>query len=155
MPLRPIMFADTKFVAAGTRLGIRSPTLEDGGEFVSLALESLEFLRPWIDPPASVEGFNTYLRGRQTPTAVGFLLCELNSSRIVGVINVSCIVRGFFQSAYLGYWVGGRFARQGYMSEGMRLLIRYAFDEMKLHRLEANIQPENVASIALARRCGF
>jgi ribosomal-protein-alanine N-acetyltransferase len=71
------------------------------------------------------------------------------------VINVSCIVRGLFQSAYLGYWTGAPFARQGFMGEAMRLLIGYAFRDMGLQRLEANIQPENTASIALVRSCGF
>ena len=71
------------------------------------------------------------------------------------MVNVNCIVRGLFQSAYLGYYVGAAFAGRGYMAEGLALVVRHAFSEMGLHRLEANIQPDNAASIALARRCGF
>jgi ribosomal-protein-alanine N-acetyltransferase len=71
------------------------------------------------------------------------------------VININCIVGGTFQSAYLGYYVGAPFARRGYMVEGMKLVTRYAFDEIKLHRVEANVQPGNIASVALVRKCGF
>jgi ribosomal-protein-alanine N-acetyltransferase len=58
-------------------------------------------------------------------------------------------------NAYLGYAVGQPFAGQGYMAEGIDLVLRHAFGSMGLHRLEANIQPDNAASIALAKRAGF
>lgn len=143
------------FDAAGTLVGIRRVVAGDCDEFVNLARGSLEFLRPWSDPPASRERFENWFLSRQAATEHSVLVCQVKSGRMVGVINMSCIVRGFFQSAYLGYWIGGAFARRGYMTEGMGLLIRCAFEEMKLHRLEANIQPGNEPSIALVRRCGF
>ncbi len=143
------------FVASSQKVGIRRLSPGDRDEFVALARESSEFLRPWIDPPATSERFDAYLRSRQTPTDDGMLVCEIASGRMIGVINMNCIVRGFFQSAYLGYWVGAPFANHGYMTEGMKLVVAHAFGEMKLHRLEANIQPENVHSIALIRKCGF
>ncbi len=59
------------------------------------------------------------------------------------------------QSAYLGYAVGKPFAGQGYMREGIELVLRHAFTTLRLHRVEANIQPDNHASIALARGAGF
>jgi len=145
----------TSLDAKGTNVGIRRPATSDCDEFVSLAQQSLEFLRPWLEPPATRERFDAYLRTRQAPSDDAFMVCELASNRIVGVINMSCIVRGLFQSAYLGYWIGAPFARKNYMTEGIGLVARYAFTEMELHRLEANIQPGNRASIALARKCGF
>ena len=59
------------------------------------------------------------------------------------------------QNAYLGYYVGALHARRGYMTEALQLMLRYAFVKLRLHRLEANIQPRNVASIALVKRAGF
>src|SRR5439155_18144352 len=53
------------------------------------------------------------------------------------------------------YWIGAPFARQGYMTEGLPLAIEYGFRRLSLHRIEANIQPRNVASIALVKRVGF
>jgi ribosomal-protein-alanine N-acetyltransferase len=143
------------FIRRGSRVGIRRPLQADRDEFVALAQASREFLRPWIDPPATNARYDDYLRNRQASTDDGVLVCELASGRIAGVININCIVRRMFQSAYLGYWIGAPFANRGYMTEAMRLLISYAFGEMRLHRLESNIQPENLHSIALVRRCGF
>ena len=88
------------------------------------------------------------------PENRGFLVVRATGA-FVGVINISNIVRGLFRSAYLGYYAFAGFERQGLMSDGLRAVVRHAFGAMKLHRLEANIQPGNAASIALARACGF
>ena len=74
---------------------------------------------------------------------------------MVGVINLSNLIRGGFHNAFLGYYSFLPYAGKGLMYEGMRLVLRHAFRKLKLHRLEANIQPGNRASIALARKCGF
>jgi ribosomal-protein-alanine N-acetyltransferase len=71
------------------------------------------------------------------------------------VFSLSQIFMGGFRSAYLGYYVGSPFANQGYMSEGLQLVLSEAFKRLKLHRVEANIQPSNASSIALASRAGF
>jgi ribosomal-protein-alanine N-acetyltransferase len=149
------MLSTSLFLAEGERVGIRRPSAEDADEFVSLMSASAAFHRPWGEYPATREKFDEYLARRQLPHEDGFLVCERSSGAIVGVININAIIRGFFQSGYLGYYVGERFAGRGYMSEGLRLVTRYAFEELKLHRVEANIQPGNLASIALARKCGF
>lgn len=74
---------------------------------------------------------------------------------IVGAININEIVRGPFQSGYLGYYAFSKHAGQGLMKQGLALVVGEAFTSLSLHRLEANIQPENVGSISLVRRCGF
>jgi ribosomal-protein-alanine N-acetyltransferase len=71
------------------------------------------------------------------------------------VVNVNEIVRGVFQSAYLGFYAFAPYQGVGYMSEGLRLVIAEAFKRSGLHRLEANIQPTNSRSIALVKRLGF
>jgi len=85
----------------------------------------------------------------------GFLVCERGTDGLVGVINLSNVVLGLFRSAYLGYYAFSGFERRGLMREGLNAVVQYAFRSMKLHRLEANIQPDNAASIALVRSCGF
>lgn len=74
---------------------------------------------------------------------------------VVGVFNLSQIFRKGFQNAYLGFYGNAEFAGQGFMTEALRLTVSFAFSELQLHRLEANIQPENTRSIALVRRVGF
>jgi [ribosomal protein S5]-alanine N-acetyltransferase len=137
------------------RVGIRRPTAADCDEFLALVHLSQDLHRPWVDPPATRQRYEAYLEGRRGTGDDGFLVCDSGSGSIVGVVNLNSIVRGLFHSAYLGYYVGAEFAGQGYMTEGLKLVARFAFTEIGLHRLEANIQPENVASIALVRKCGF
>ncbi len=86
---------------------------------------------------------------------MGFLVCLRASGEIVGVVNLNEVVRGCFESAYLGYYAFSPHAGRGYMTEGLALVVAHAFLERKLHRLEANIQPRNAASIRLVRRLGF
>ena len=74
---------------------------------------------------------------------------------MVGVINLNDVIRGTFQSASLGYYAFAPYAGQGLMRLAMLLVLRRAFGKLKLHRVEANIQPGNRASIALVRKCGF
>jgi ribosomal-protein-alanine N-acetyltransferase len=80
---------------------------------------------------------------------------ESHSDELVGIVNVSEIVRGAFRSGYLAYYVFRPYERRGLMTEGVRLVVRDAFRRLGLHRLEANVQPGNRASIRLVRRLGF
>jgi ribosomal-protein-alanine N-acetyltransferase len=138
-----------------SRVFLRTPALSDEDEFLALMGASRRLHRPWLYPPLTRESYRAYLERIAEDRHEGFLACRREDSAIVGWLNVSEIVRGPFQSAYLGYGAVAPFAGQGYMSEALRLVVRHAFSTMRLHRLEANIQPGNRASIALVRRCGF
>ena len=89
------------------------------------------------------------------PTYVGHFICAHGSGELVGVANISEIVRGAFRSGYLGYYVFVPYERQGLMTEGLSLVVDDAFRRIGLHRLEANVQPDNKASLRLVRRLGF
>ena len=71
------------------------------------------------------------------------------------MININEVIRGAFQCGALGYYAFSPYAGKGLMHEGMLLVLKYAFQKLKLHRVEANIQRNNRASIALVRKCGF
>lgn len=139
----------------GTRVALRRPRLSDCQEFIELMQQSESLHHPWSFPPTTKRAFTRYLKSREKENQDGFLICHSQTQAIAGVINLNEIVRGGFQSAYLGYYIGAPYAARGYMTEALKLVIRYAFDELGLHRLEANIQPQNAASIALVKRCGF
>lgn len=138
-----------------TRVYLRHVRENDRREFVALMRESQTLHGPWITPPTSTQGFSQYLARTRTSDHEGFVLARYLDDRIVGVINLNNVVRGSFLSASLGYYVGAPFLGEGYMVEGLELVKSYAFQTMNLHRLEANIQPDNARSIALVRRCGF
>ena len=137
------------------RVALRTPTLADQDEFIARMRASRAHHRPWIYMPETPERYAQYVMRVEDPRAAMFLACRVEDGAIVGFLNISEIVRGSFKSAFVGYGGVAEFAGQGYMTEAMRLLLREAFTHVGLHRLEANIQPGNRASIALAKRCGF
>jgi len=108
-----------------------------------------------VAPPANPAGFAEYLRRARMPNRASLLVCRRDDGAIVGVANVSEIVRGALQSAYLGYYGSAVHAGRGYMTEGLALVLRHAFRHLGLHRLEANVQPGNRLSLTLVRRLGF
>jgi ribosomal-protein-alanine N-acetyltransferase len=89
------------------------------------------------------------------PSHEGRFVVLRESGDLVGVINVSEIVRGPFRSAYLGYYAFAPHAGHRYMTEALTLALSWAFRGLRLHRVEANIQPGNQASRALVRGLGF
>jgi [ribosomal protein S5]-alanine N-acetyltransferase len=137
------------------RIFIRTPVTKDWRALISLHQKSQSFHFPWVFPPLTEEGCKTYIRRCQNEDFEGFLICDSIHQRIIGVANLSQIFYGAFQNAYLGYYVSVDFAGQGLMGEGVRLVINHGFQTLGLHRIEANIQPENLASIALVKRLGF
>jgi ribosomal-protein-alanine N-acetyltransferase len=107
-----------------------------------------------VYPPTTLGAVSQAIRVRG-PSRRRLLVCRRTDGAIVGIVNLNEIVRGAFQSAYLGYYAFAPHAGQGYMAEGLGLVLRHAFRDLGLHRLEANIQPGNRASRALVRRLGF
>ena len=124
-------------------------------EFVAAAKRSRKLCRPWAYLPETREEFARYLSRFRGDQSFGWMLIDGDRGELVGAINLTNIVRGMFQSGFLGYCVFSPFQRRGYMSAGMRLVLREAFGQLRLHRVEANIQPENTASIELVRGLGF
>ena len=140
-------------MAARVRLALPVPA--DRREFVDLVEASVELHRPWTYPPADAASFRRLLERNRGDDFYALLARRTEDDSIIGLFEFSSIVRGGFQNAYLGYWVGAPFARRGYMREAMQLALRFAFGDLKLHRVEANIQPANTPSLELAKRSGF
>ncbi|MGW0568654.1 GNAT family N-acetyltransferase [Streptomyces tauricus] len=150
------MSGRTVYLAEGNLVGIRPFTLEDGSEFTARVRESKGLHQPWLFPPGTPAAYTSYARRLiDDPTKAGFFVCEKDGGGIAGFININNIVEGAFLCGALGYGAFAHAAGRGLMSEGLDLVVRYAFDTLGLHRLEINVQPGNAASIALARRCGF
>jgi ribosomal-protein-alanine N-acetyltransferase len=144
-----------KAVVSGERVFLRSPTSRDLEEFIALNRASVQLHHGLASPPTQPQQFVAFLKRCRRADAACFLICRVEDGAIAGSINLSQIFHGGFQNAYMGYFIGAQYAGQGYMTEAIQLMLRYAFDHLKLHRIEANIQPQNIASIALAKRAGF
>jgi ribosomal-protein-alanine N-acetyltransferase len=139
----------------GENVFLRAPTKSDANEFIALNRASRRFHRGLVSPPTTPEQFAALLERSKREDTICVFICLVADGSIVGAINLSQIFRGGFQNAYLGYYIGAPHAGQGYLSEALKLVLRYAFKHLKLHRVEANIQPGNAASIALVKRAGF
>jgi ribosomal-protein-alanine N-acetyltransferase len=139
----------------GERVYLREPSNRDQAEIIARNAASRTLHRGWVTPPTDAHAFVEWMERCRQPNVQCFLVCRLDDGAIAGVYTLSQIVRRLFQSAYMGYYAERPFDGQGYMMEGLQLVLRHTFTTMKLHRVEANIQPENVASIALVKRAGF
>jgi [ribosomal protein S5]-alanine N-acetyltransferase len=134
---------------------LSAPTAADADEFIAATLESRSALLPWVDPADSADRFAAYLRRAAREDHECYLVRHRDCGALVGFVNVNSIVRGGFQSGYLGYGGFVSHGRRGLMSAGVSAVVTTAFGELGLHRLEANIQPDNARSLALVRRLGF
>ncbi len=138
-----------------SRVQLRRVVRADGQGLIEAHLESRDFHKPWVEPFTDETGFDDWFRQKVTGPHVSLLAIEAESGGIAGVVNINEIVTGAFQSAYLGYYAMVRYAGKGLMTDALGQTMRFAFDDLGLHRLEANIQPENARSIALVKRLGF
>ena len=140
----------------GPRVALRPLGWADEAEFIAVVRASAGLLHPWMSLPGTPEEFAEFMARFDQPVRnIGLLACDRADDAIVGGININNIVGGRFQSAALGYWAAASAAGRGYLSEAIKLVIAYAFGPLGLHRLEANIQPGNHASIRLVKRNGF
>ncbi len=133
---------------------IRELAFEDKEAFLQAMLNSQPLHYPWVKPPLTSKEFDEYWQRFQKDNQKSYLTCD-ESGAIVGVFNVSEIVRGAFQNAFLGFYGIKDYTGKGYMSTALKLVQRKVFEELGLHRLEANIQPENTRSIQLVKKNGF
>jgi ribosomal-protein-alanine N-acetyltransferase len=137
------------------RVKLARPSARDREEFLRLVRASRDLHRPWVYPPVTDQHYTRYLSKTRAAGYEGFFVRERDTDRIAGVFELSEITRGILQSAYLGFYAMVTHVGRGYMQEGLQLVLRHAFRDLKLHRVEANIQPANKRSIALVRRGGF
>lgn len=133
---------------------LREPSVQDEAIFISTMNKSQEFHFPFISAPKTPEEFTNYLE-KSKKESEKYFLAYSNDNEIIGVFNVSGIVQGVFKSAYLGYYASVDFAGKGLMSKSLKLVLKEIFTTLDLHRIEANIQPTNKASIHLATKNGF
>ena len=133
---------------------LERPSLKRQDEFLAAVARSRELHRHWANPPSTPLAFKEHLKRLRSPLYVMHWICT-EEGELAGVININEIVRGVFCSGYLGYYAFVPHNGRGYMKRGLSAVLRDAFAKQRLHRLEANIQPDNEASRQLVQRCGF
>jgi [ribosomal protein S5]-alanine N-acetyltransferase len=129
------------------------PRRDDQSAFLAAAGRSRELHGDWVQPPADEVAFVGYL-GRAAAPNNDFSLAW-HGDELVGVVNLSEIIRGPLQQAFMGFYAFAPQAGRGLMTQAVKLGLRRAFDDLGLHRVEANVQPHNARSLALVQRAGF
>ena len=134
---------------------LETPAARHAEELIAAVRSSRRLHGRWVtSAPATRKEYGTFLRYSRTPSRISRFVLTADEE-LAGVVNISEIVGGSFRSAYLSYYALEPHQRRGYMHAGVSAMIKLAFREHRLHRLEANIQPENAPSIALVRGLGF
>ena len=147
----------------GSPVYVRPPASGDWLAWAELRAESRECLEPWeptwpknaLSRATFRRRLHRYARDAREDEGYAFLIFRADDDALVGGINMSNVTRGIRLSCSLGYWVGQRHARQGYMTGAIRIILAFAFDQLRLHRVEAGCVPTNHASRELLRKLGF
>ena len=139
----------------GFRTRIHVPQAADEQAFLTAMQGSVGLHYPWVSAPKDQTGWLRYMDRLKRDNEAGFLVKTLHDGEICGVVNLNLITYEALCSAHVSYFGVAGQAEKGYMKEGLLQVVKHAFGELGLHRLEANIQPDNHASIALAQSAGF
>ena len=145
----------------GEKVLLRLPEESDREAFIALRKASRDHLESWDPRPPphfnafGDDAFNLEMRRRKREDCERHLICRIEDGAIVGRLSLTAIERGPVQSARFGYWIGAPYINRGYMTEALRLGLRYCFTKIGLHRVECNIVPTNEPSRRVAQRVGF
>lgn len=161
--LRPASRPESSAELSGHGVWLRTPELCDYSAWAELRGASRDFLEPWEPAWADDEltraayrrRLKHYYREMREDQGYAFFLFRSGDNALLGGITISGVRRGVSQSCSIGYWMGKPYAGKGYMSSGVRNVIPYVFDTLRLHRLEAACLPSNAASARLLEKLGF
>ena len=147
----------------GFRVRLRPPVLSDWPQWAEVRGRNQEALKPfephWGENALEADFFKRKLirqhKDRSEDRGYSFLIFDKNTSALIGGVNINHVCRGASQSASLGYWLDDARQGEGLMTESLRLIIRYCFETLNLHRLNAACLPHNARSIKLLKNAGF
>lgn len=150
-------------VLEGAKVLLRIPRPSDYAAWATLREESRAFLAPWepvwahdeLTRKAYRQRLRRYQYDYQQGYAYSFFLFDREQGNLLGGISLSNIRRGAAQTGTIGYWMGEKFAGQGAMFDALQCVIPFAFDTLRLHRLEAACIPNNKRSVRLLEKAGF
>lgn len=144
---------------------LRTLTLTDFPAWNEVRVRSADWLEKWEprrvpgapDPTVDRDAFalRCSARQREVQLGTGYGFGIFVDGDFVGEINLSSIQRGAFQSGYIGYWIDEAAAGNGYIPEAMVVVMRFAFDELFLHRLQIAIIPRNAPSRRVMEKLGL
>jgi ribosomal-protein-alanine N-acetyltransferase len=160
---RTVAFAETLPTIEGEGVTLRLPQMAEFEEWAALRTASRDFLTPWepswpaddLTRAAFRRRLKRYAEDWRTDQSYAFFIFRKQDNLLLGGITLANVRRGVAQAGSIGYWLGMRFARNGYMTAAVKGVLPFCFETLRLHRVEAACIPTNTASIRLLERCGF
>ena len=134
---------------------IRPVQEEDEVEYLKNYRLSKAILKPWVQAPKNATEFKEYVCEMSSEENKAFVVIDKKTQSMLGIVELRDIFMFDFKNSYIIYFAFVPNLKKGCMSQAVKMVTKFAFNKLKLHRLEANIQPTNLASLALARSCGF
>ena len=153
----------TRFRLGGERTYLKPPDRRDYRAWVAVRDASRAFLEPWepswgedaLERMVFRDRVTRILQEWRLDLGYGFHILRRADDRLVGGVNLNNVRRGVAQAASVGYWMGQPYAGQGLMTDALRAILPFVFDELRLHRLEAACLPHNEPSKAVLGKAGF
>jgi [ribosomal protein S5]-alanine N-acetyltransferase len=160
---RTVAFSEPSPAIEGDTVMLRVPQMGDHEEWAALRETSRDFLTPWeptwpaddLTRGAFRRRLKRYSEDIRTDQSYALFIFRREDSALVGGLTLANIRRGVAQAASVGYWMGQPYVRRGYMTAAVRAMLPFAFNTLRLHRVEAACIPTNEASIRLLEICGF
>lgn len=147
----------------GEGVYLRAPEARDYQDWAELREASRGFLTPWEPTWANDElsrgsykyRLRRYTEDARDDKAYALFVFRESDDALLGGLTLSNVRRGVAQTASLGYWAGQAHAGKGYITAAVRAVLRYAWEDLELHRVEAACQPDNIASRRVLEKAGF
>jgi ribosomal-protein-alanine N-acetyltransferase len=160
---RTVTLSEQLPAIVGDSVVLRVPQMSDYAEWAALREASRDFLTPWEPtwPPDDLtrasyrRRIRRYAEDQRSDLAYPLFVLRKSDNVLLGGLTLANIRRGCAQAGNLGYWMGAAYSRQGYMTAAVKLVIPFAFETLRLHRVEAACIPSNVASVRLLEKTGF
>jgi ribosomal-protein-alanine N-acetyltransferase len=147
----------------GENIYLRFIELSDAGDLLNLNMKNRDFFKQFLttrnDDYYTLEGqesrISNTIKGRENDEMYSFGVFLKDSDKLIGSIALSEVLRGAIQGCFVGYYLGQEHNGKGYMTEAVKLITKYAFEELKLHRIEAGVMPHNMASMKVLEKAGY
>jgi ribosomal-protein-alanine N-acetyltransferase len=160
---RTVSVPDMSSAIHGEGVFLRAPEMADHAQWSALREASRDFLTPWeptwpaddLSRAAFRRRLRRYAEDMRADQAYPFFLFDRHQHHLLGGLTLTNVRRGVAQAASLGYWIGLPYAHRGFMTAGVRALLPFAFEGLRLHRVEAACIPTNAASMRLLEKTGF
>ena len=149
-------------VSASGRVQLRPLRLRDRHAWLTLRRRNHDWLKPWeatspsqihFDPPPYWQLVLFHRREAMALRSLSLMIWV--EAEMVGQINLGGIAFGALRGAHIGYWIDQGHSNQGITSEAVVTLTEFAFSELRLHRIEISLRPENEASKRVAEKSGY